>query len=149
MCLPGSAPTRRPRGFISARGPSNGSDVAEQRVHPDQWVRLDGAGAIPLHAELGSALRAWRMKLAERFLSIDHFRTARLLASISFGLVLQPRREARDPASFDGGDADLFTRTGTRHLLAVSGLHVGLMAWMLFGPLSRAIRFALHALLHR
>ncbi len=39
-------------------------------------------------------------------------------------------REGLSPAT-----KDLFTRTGTRHLLALSGLHVGLMAWWIVWPL--------------
>lgn len=34
---------------------------------------------------------------------------------------------------------DLFTRTGTRHLLAISGLHVGIVALLLLWPLVRAL----------
>jgi len=34
---------------------------------------------------------------------------------------------------------DRFTRTGTRHLLALSGLHVGLVAWLVAGPAAMAL----------
>ncbi len=39
-----------------------------------------------------------------------------------------------------------FTRTGTRHLLALSGLHVGLVAWLLGRPLARFLQGAVAAL---
>lgn len=39
----------------------------------------------------------------------------------------------------DPGLKDLFTRTGTRHLLALSGLHVGLMWWLFMRPLGQAL----------
>lgn len=44
---------------------------------------------------------------------------------------------AREDLSPD--TTDLFTRTGTRHVLALSGLHVGLLVWLVAGPLARAL----------
>ena len=41
-----------------------------------------------------------------------------------------------DRTGLDRELADLFARTGTRHLLAVSGTHVALMVWMLAVPLT-------------
>jgi len=46
-------------------------------------------------------------------------------------LLLGDRREV------DGETLDLFTRTGVRHLLALSGLHVGLLAVCVLLPLAR------------
>ena len=64
--------------------------------------------------------------------------TAGLLAALLFG----------DTSRLPRGLADLFTRTGTRHLLALSGLHVALLAVLLGVPLARAMAaiatFALH-----
>ncbi|TDJ67720.1 MAG: MBL fold metallo-hydrolase, partial [Planctomycetota bacterium] len=37
------------------------------------------------------------------------------------------------------GVTDLFTRTGTRHLLALSGLHVALLGWLLVRPLGTGL----------
>ena len=51
-----------------------------------------------------------------------------MLAALLFGDTSRPPR----------GLADLFTRTGTRHLLALSGLHVALLAVLLGVPLARA-----------
>ena len=55
--------------------------------------------------------------------------TAGLLAALLFG----------DTSRLPRGLADLFTRTGTRHLLALSGLHVALLAALLGLPLARAM----------
>ena len=55
--------------------------------------------------------------------------TAGLLAALLFG----------DTSRLPCGLADLFTRTGTRHLLALSGLHVALLAVLLGVPLARAM----------
>lgn len=59
-----------------------------------------------------------------------------------------------DRSELPPGLPDLFTRTGTRHLLAVSGLHVGLLAWLILGRVARLLshpfgrsRFVVEALL--
>jgi len=44
-----------------------------------------------------------------------------------------------DTAGLDPELVDLFTRTGTRHMLALSGLHVGLVGVMLARPLAAAV----------
>ncbi|MDE0892685.1 MAG: ComEC/Rec2 family competence protein, partial [Planctomycetota bacterium] len=50
-----------------------------------------------------------------------------LIAALLFG-----ERSGLDPAL-----SDLFTRTGTRHLLAISGFHVAILAAFLCGPLAK------------
>lgn len=52
-----------------------------------------------------------------------------LIAALLFG-----ERSGLDPAL-----SDLFTRTGTRHLLAISGFHVAVLAAFLCGPLSKLL----------
>ena len=52
-----------------------------------------------------------------------------LSAALLFG-----ERSGLDPAL-----SDLFTRTGTRHLLAISGFHVAILAAFLCGPLSKLL----------
>lgn len=64
-------------------------------------------------------------------------RLARLESEDNRGLaqaLLLGRSETVDP-----GLKDRFTRTGTRHLLALSGLHVGLMWWMWVRPICQAL----------
>jgi len=56
-----------------------------------------------------------------------------LLSALLFG-----ERDKLDPAV-----TDLFTRTGTRHLLAISGFHIAILAVSLCGPLSMLISRAL------
>ncbi|MDG1986020.1 MAG: ComEC/Rec2 family competence protein [Planctomycetota bacterium] len=54
---------------------------------------------------------------------------AGLLAALAFG----------DRGGLERDVTDLFTRTGTRHLLALSGFHVGLLAVLLVLPLAREV----------
>ena len=105
------------KGLVSIRGsPQSPLLVASSR-------RLIGATAEgrPL-----PALRGW---LADRLLAaagtdVDRIRAAELAAALSLG-----RRDLLAPARRDG-----WRRSGLAHLLAVSGLHVGLvggMTWLL------------------
>lgn len=52
-----------------------------------------------------------------------------------------------ESGGLEPGVRDLFTRTGTRHLLAISGMHVGILAALLLWPLSRRAGVLLSALL--
>lgn len=54
---------------------------------------------------------------------------AGLLAALVFG----------DRSGLSRDLTDLFTRTGTRHLLALSGFHVGLLTFLLVLPLARGV----------
>lgn len=53
---------------------------------------------------------------------------------------LAPALLVGDRSALDRDVGDLFTRTGTRHLLALSGLHVGLFALLVVWPSMRAVR---------
>ena len=90
--------------------------------------RILGAedGREPSLAARLVALRARLARTAARDFAPE---TAGVARALLFG----------DRSRLDGETADLFTRTGTRHLLAVSGLHVGLAAALFLLPLSRWI----------
>lgn len=61
--------------------------------------------------------------------------TAGLLSALLFG----------DTSALPPGVVDLFTRTGTRHMLALSGLHVGLVGALIAWPLARVLALLLGA----
>lgn len=48
-----------------------------------------------------------------------------------------------EASALDGGLRDIMTRTGTRHLLAISGMHVALMVVFWLWPLSRGVALLL------
>jgi ComEC/Rec2-related protein len=73
--------------------------------------------------------RSYRDRLIERSRSVPAGLPPGLLSALLFGAKGEVDPEAKD----------LFTRTGTRHLLAISGLHVGLLAAFLILPLARAL----------
>lgn len=115
----------------SARGqvlPSRIPRVVELVTLPDECVRLRPAarGIEAFWNSLEHEVSACKRRLERRASRLRHERTRLFVRSLVFG-------EAR---SLPFEVADLFTRTGTRHLLAVSGLHVSLLFLLLIGPLT-------------
>lgn len=83
-------------------------------------------GVAPLLLDPGpGAFRLTRLRqhIAERLAAV-------LDGSPALGLVLA--LTIGDRSALDRGDWDLLTRTGTNHLVAISGLHVGLIAAAVF-----------------
>ena len=120
-----------------ARGPVPGSLEREGRTGltpfaADALVRLAPAPRSPVQASLAlagvtGAFTAWRAALVRAAEGFDAGLPAGLLPALLFG----------DRAGLERHTTDRFTRTGTRHLLAISGLHVGLLAGCLILPLAR------------
>ncbi|MDP6409419.1 MAG: ComEC/Rec2 family competence protein [Planctomycetota bacterium] len=119
-------------GVRAARGPvapSTGGSVP-RRLLPDQIQRLAPASER-LPARLARAIAALRTTALERLEGLADPRTRGLCAALLLG-----ERGALEPRL-----TDLFTRTGTRHVLAVSGLHVGLVALLFVWPAGSALAF--------
>jgi competence protein ComEC len=128
--LAGAEPVPRARGpFARPSWTSRSADAELREVRADEIVRLAAPGG------LWSPWRSWRESLLARC-----------------GAIRDPlaRGFARAFLLGDGGAlgadvSDLFARTGLRHVLAVSGWHVAMLAALVFGPLSRALAWALAA----
>jgi len=114
-----------PRERHRARGPSGASGPRE--VEHGTLMLEDVERAPPPPAGVGEGLRALREGARSRLARIAHEPTR----GLSIALVLGDR------SALSAEVTDLFTRTGTRHLLALSGLHVGLFAWLVLVPLAR------------
>ena len=116
-----------------ARGPTPAPDERARRFRalapllPDELVRLGPAPRAvwdPLLDAL-AGLRAW---LGARVAPLERGASLGLLRALLTGERTELARER----------AELFARTGTSHLLAISGWHVGLFAALVVLPLSRA-----------
>jgi len=119
-----------------AEGPLGGGGVARVELRADELRRLTG----PIPSWLPDPTRHLT-GIRERALA----RMDQLHDPLARGLaraLLVGERDGLSPQL-----ADLFTRTGTRHLLALSGLHVGLLAALLAWPLARALSRAAAGLL--
>ncbi|BAO44491.1 DNA internalization-related competence protein ComEC/Rec2 [Thiolapillus brandeum] len=84
------------------------------------YVKTPGARKI---AEAGVSVHAWRYGLAE---FIDHAGVSREAAGILKALVVGER------SGLSRESKRLFSLTGTSHLIAISGLHIGLVAGLVY-----------------
>lgn len=107
---------KRPRGLVNPGGFDSERAALQAGVTAVGYVR-DPDSARQLEA--GRGLQAWRSRLAER---IDAVVDDPRLASLLRGLAVGDRRD------FSDQDWRSLRRTGTSHLFAISGLHVGMVA---------------------
>lgn len=122
--FPGSADRRR-----VARGPRDVEpDAPRTLVDLDELRRVAPPRAGPWIGALTRQLAALRGAIERRIkqLPLRSDAARGLAAALLVG----------ETSSLDPELTDRFTRTGTRHVLAVSGLHVGLAATLVVGPLA-------------
>ncbi len=140
QCLAG---TLQPDEFVQAIGPgsvtrttgrtSAPAEVWRTDFAPDELVRIAPARPALIPTSI-PWLENWRAAISHRLL-----RAEGSLPSDAPSRGLLPALIIGDRTHLDAGTSDLFTRTGTRHLLALSGLHVGLIAWLVVWPLGAAL----------
>jgi competence protein ComEC len=107
-----------------AEGPAGGGRLVRRRLVADEVRRrAPAAGSWPSPGPLLAAARGAGLRRLE---DVRDPSVRGLLGALLFG-----ERRGLDRAQVDG-----FTRTGLRHLLAISGLHVGLLAWLVAGPIA-------------
>ncbi len=132
---------QRPLVRLPARGPvqdqSGGSTNGLVReLLPDEVVRLEpGSGFL----HLGRPLAVLRSAALARVERLEDPAARSLCAALLLG----------DSSLFEPGEQDRYVRTGTYHLLVVSGTQVVLLSWLVFAPLARALAALLERLLRR
>lgn len=119
---PATGPCADPR---QAR-PVAPSQALVRELLPDEVLRLE-AGADFLH--LARALARLRSSARARLEAIPDAPTRGLACALLLG----------DTALLTPEEQDLFVRTGTYHLLVVSGTQVVLLSWLVFAPLAHAL----------
>ncbi len=93
---------------------------------PDEVVRLEpGAGFL----HLGRALARLRSAARARLEALEDAQTRGLCCALLLG----------DTSLLAPEEQDLYVRTGTYHLLVVSGTQVVLLSWLVFAPLARML----------
>jgi competence protein ComEC len=126
--LDGEPPRAFARGPVPGRAARAGIARPPEERTPDEVVRLASARSEPLGAA-SAFVDAVRGRLLERVRALADARTRGLVGGLLFG----------DLSEIDSGVADLFVRTGTFHVLAISGLQVVLVAVLLAGPIASVL----------
>ena len=119
-------PGERRRFAQGPRAPDVDAPLGIWTVAPDECRRV--APAPHPGARIAASVRPLREALVTRLER----------AGVASGL--GPALLVGDKGTLTREDRDRFTHTGTRHLLALSGLHVGLLAVGLLWPLQRLMR---------
>lgn len=120
-----------PRGFANPGGFDYEGWLIQRGVAARGYVR-DTAFNVPLE-DGGAWLSRLRHGLRERLLEALE---GRANAGIIVALVLG------DSEQVSGENWELFTQTGTNHLIVISGLHIGFVAWMCHGLLAGLVRLS-------
>lgn len=120
-----TARLRQPRGLMNPHGFDVERAWFERGVRAVGTVRLSRA-ETPRRlatASRGSVL-GWRQAVKDRIeAQVRDARAAGVLAALSLG----------DQNAIDDGDWTVFRQTGVAHLVAISGLHVTMFAWLAQG----------------
>ncbi|MEZ6013875.1 MAG: ComEC/Rec2 family competence protein [Planctomycetota bacterium] len=119
---------------LTRQGPALASALADRSDGANEAGQEGGHGAREARRSTLAGLREHGLA---RLAGDAAPARAGLLAALLLG--------SRDGVSPSEGE--VFTRTGTRHLLALSGLHFGLVAWLLGRPLARGMHRVLVACL--
>jgi competence protein ComEC len=116
--LKGPRGTRNPAGFDHERW------LFVQRIDAKGYVR-EWSGNRPIEQNL---VPSWIGRIRQEIArGIDHY------TSSAHGAALLKALAVGDKRSIDRDAWQVFTRTGTNHLIAISGLHIGIVAgWLLY-----------------
>lgn len=120
---------RRPRGLVNEAGFDSERQAMAAGVHARGTVRA----LVPLTS--GQGVLHWRDQLSRRLQ--DGFSRNSLAAALVPALVTGDRR------ALDAGHWHLLRATGTAHLVAISGLHISLVAGLVWWLASRLLGLAL------
>lgn len=122
---PIDAPTLDARGPVPA--PRALGERSDRRVWSVRFDELERLGPAPPWERSTGWLRDARSALVRRCRAFDAGQSRELARALLCG----------DSSELSPATAQLFNRTGLRHVLAVSGMHVTLLAALLIAPLSR------------
>ena len=115
---------RRPRGLANPKGFDYHAWLLHQKIYASGYIKT----AKPIHPDNGCSpswddrVSVLRLKVAQ-FFNLHSDQHASLYRALAIG----------DKSGIDASVWDALNQTGTVHLMAISGLHVGLIAGLCFG----------------
>jgi len=110
---------KRPRGFANPGGFDYAGWLFRNHIAATGYVRRSPQNRLLGEAGLSGQLDRWRQRLAEDIAQLSgHEDVSPLLRALAVG----------DRSGIDRAQWQLLNATGTNHLLAISGLHIGLVA---------------------
>ncbi len=111
---------RQPHGLSNPHGFDYELALFERGIGATGYVRSEPAPTLLGQAQ-GDAVDRWRDHVRRAIAEeVEDPRDAGVLAALSVG----------DQSAIDRSDWNLFRRTGVAHLVAISGLHIAMMAWL-------------------
>ena len=112
----------------SAAGPGERAELIHSAWGPESLARCAPAAPRPWDV-VGVQFGVLRERALSRTSGLRDPRTRGMVRALCLG----------DRSELDRPTTAAFTRTGTRHMLALSGLHVGLVAVWIAGPMARLL----------
>jgi competence protein ComEC len=126
---------RRPHGYANPDGFDSELWLFEQDLRATGYVRVSAKGPSADLLAVGVAHPVERMRQSLRdaiLRQVSNARAAGVLAALAVG----------DQAAIERDDWDLFRDTGVAHLMAISGLHITMFAWLGAALVGRAWRWS-------
>jgi len=119
---------KRPSGYMNPGGFDYESWLFQRRIRATGYVRKDALNKIISIDPSSLPLQRIRQKLANAILdNLGENKFTGIITALAIG-----ERQLISPAQWE-----VLTRTGTNHLVAISGLHVGLVAGLVFVTVRR------------
>ena len=111
---------RQPHGNLNPNGFDYELRLFEQGVRATGYVR-DAPAPLRLADASGPRIDVWRQRIRDAIeAAVADKRAAGVLAALAIG----------DQGAIDRVDWDIFRNTGVAHLVAISGLHIAMFAWI-------------------
>lgn len=114
---------RRPHGFMNPGGFDYEGWLFRQGIRAKGYVRKTVDNRKLGEGGVAFSLQRWRQSIREK---IDQALPGQMAAGLVSALVIGER------SGIERDQWEVFTRTGTNHLIAISGLHVGIVAGLVF-----------------
>lgn len=114
---------KRPHGFMNPGGFDYEGWLFQQRIGATGYVRKSNDNRLLQREAWGYELSRWRQTLREKLeKKFGDVPAVALLAALVVG----------DRSGISTSQWETFARTGTSHLIAISGLHIGVVAGLVF-----------------